>query len=277
MKRNLLIPCIIFTLVLSGCGNISNESTETPSEIKSVISSELQIAEPNKGTESQQEVLEDTKVAPNTVVSSKDYYIENNWNKKVVNTQLADLTHDGVDDYVVTIIYVDSSVTTQDPSEMLDNAGVGYIQVYDGSDTDGLDALGTLLWEKEFASAHAGNAQVNLVHREGLDYLMPTDIYSMMGTYYFHYEVLYLDAKGNKHIVEEQSLNYDTIVDGEQKPLSVEQKQEIADFKEKLEAWFEGATLLVATDVALKEQLVSTPDKQYVPEDYYDVVLKEYE
>lgn len=277
MKRNLLIPSIILTLTLSGCSNASNQSTETQSEIQSVISSELQVQETIENTESQQAPLEDTKVAPNTKVSSKDYYIENDWNKRVLNVQLADVTHDGVDDYVVTIIYVDPSVTTQDPSEMLDNAGVGYIHVYDGSNTDGLDALGTLLWEKEFASAHAGNAQVNLVHREGLDYLMPTDIYSMMGTYYFHYEVLYLDAEGNKYIVEEQSLNYDTNKGGEQVPLSVEQKQEIGGFKEKLEKWFEGATLLVATDVALKEQLVSIPDKQYAPEDYYDVVLKEYE
>lgn len=276
MRRNLLIPSIILTLALTGCSNTSNQSTETQSEMQSTTSSELQVQETIENTESQQ-LLEDTKVAPNTKVSSKDYYIENDWNKRVLNVQLADLTHDGVDDYVVTIIYVNPSVTTQDPSEMLNNAGVGYIQVYDGSNTDGLDALGTLLWEKEFASAHAGNTQVNLVHREGLDYLMPTDIYSMMGTYYFHYEVLYLDAKGNKHVVEEQSLNYDTNKGGEQVPLSVEQKQEIGGFKEKLETWFEGATLLVATDVALKEQLVSSPDKQYAPEDYYDVVLKEYE
>lgn len=276
MKRNLLIPSIILTLALTGCSNTSNQSTETPSELQSATSSELQVQETIENTESLQ-LLEDTKVAPNTKVSSKDYYIENDWNKRVLNVQLADLTHDGVDDYVVTIIYVNPSVTTQDPSEMLNNAGVGYIQVYDGSNTDGLDALGTLLWEKEFASAHAGNTQVNLVHREGLDYLMPTDIYSMMGTYYFHYEVLYLDAKGNKHVVEEQSLNYDTNKGGEQVPLSVEQKQEIGGFKEKLETWFEGATLLVATDVALKEQLVSSPDKQYAPEDYYDAVLKEYE
>lgn len=277
MKRNLLIPSIILTLVLTGCSNTSNQSTETQSEIQSATSSEHQVQETIENTESQQQPLEATKVAPNTVVTSKDFYIENNWNKKVLNTQLADVTHDGVDDYVVTIIYVDPFVTSENPTQMLDNAGVGYLQVYNGSDTNGLDALGTLLWEKEFASAHAGNAQVNLVHRDGLDYLMPTDVYSMMGAYYFHYEVLHLDAEGNEYIVEEQSLNYDTNKGEEQVPLSAEQKKEIAGFKKNLEAWFEGATLLVATDVALKEQLVSTSDKQYVPEDYYDVVLKEYE
>ena len=277
MSRKLFITCIIFTLILSGCRSISNQSTETQSEIQSATSSELQIQETIENTESQQQPLEDTKVAPNTKVSSKDFYIENNWNKKVLNMQLADVTHDGVDDYVVTLIYVDPSVTSDNPTQMLDNAGVGYVQVYNGSDTKGLDELGTLLWEKEFASAHPGNAQVNLVHRDGLDYLMPTNIYSMMGIYAFSYEVLYLDSEGTIYEVEEKSLVYDTNKGIEQVPLSAEQKQEIAGFKENLEAWFEGAALLAATDVDIKEQLVSTPDKQYVPEDYYDVVLKEYE
>lgn len=277
MKRNLLVPCIIFTLALSGCGISNNESTVTQPEIQSLISSELQVHEIIENTESQQESSEDTKVAPNTKVSSKDYYIENNWNKKVVNTQLADLTHDGVDDYIVTIIYSDPSVITEDPSEMLYKHGTGYLQVYDGSTTEGQNNLGLLIWEEVFMAAHAGNAQVNLVQKDGYGYLMPTNIYSIMGTYEFQYEVLYLDAEGNTHIVEEQSLNYDTNKSGEQVSLSDAQKKEIADFKGKMEAWFDGATLLAATDVALKEQLVSTPNKQYVPEDYYNVVLKDYQ
>ena len=263
MKSKIFIFLFACVPILTGCSTKAIQETSLTEEN-------------TESVQFQQDVLQKLSAAPNTEVSSKDYYTENNWNKKIVNLQMADLTRDGVDDYIVTIIYTAPTVTTDDPSEMLKSGGVGYIQVYDGSNTTGLDELGTLLWEKEFAVAHAGNAQVNLVHRDELDYLMPTDIYAQMGNYYFHYEVLYLDAEGNIYIVEEQSLNYNTMENGEQRPFNDEEKQEIANFKEKMYTWFEGATLLVAADVNLPKQLVSTPGQQYVPEDYYETALQEY-
>ncbi len=262
LKYYLLCLVIVFVLTVRGCSNKTAQFGHLNKE----------------SSQNEPEGTSQTTAAPNTQASSKDYYTENNWNKKIINLQMADLTHDGTDDYIVTVIYVSPSITSQEASEMLASGGVGYVQVYDGSSTFGLDELGTLLWEKEFAAAHAGNTQINVVHRDGLDYLMPTDIYVQMGNYYFHYEVLYLDEKGNQYIAEEKSLTFNTYDKSayEQRPLNNEEKQEITKFKEQMTTWFEGATLLVAADVNLAKQLVSTPRQQYNPEDYYEDALAEY-
>ncbi len=245
MKRKIIILLFAFAFMLSGC------SAETEEETNAI------------------------KETPNIRVSSKDYYSENYWNKQIVDFWMADLTHDGVEDYIVTVIYTDSTVTTSDPAEMLEK-GVVFVQVFDGSTTRELGELGTLLWEKQFAAAHAGNGQVNLVHRDGRDYLMTTDIYSQMGNFDFQYQVFSLDREGNVNIIEEQSLKFNTLVNGEQRAFTDKEKQEISDFKKKLEVWFGGAALLVAADVDLPKQLVSTPEQQYVPEDYYNAALEKY-
>ena len=277
---------LLCMFILSGCSIVNIQERESESS-----NYEISKEDPSKITEKDQtETMEEDSseetqpetasrdIAPNAKIVSKDFYNENTWNKKVVNLEMADLTHDGVDDYVVTMIYVSSSVTSEDPADMLVNAGVGYIQVYDGSNTNGLDELGTLIWEKEFADAHPGNAQINLVSRDGKDYILSTGIDSQMGTYYFHYEVLSLDEKGNEYIIEENTLTYDTYdtTVHEQHPLNEEQKQEIKAFKQEIEAWFEGAVLLAATNVSLEKALVSTPMLKYVPEDFYETVLEQY-
>lgn len=245
MKSKIIILLFAFAFMLSGC------SAETEEETNAI------------------------KETPNIRVSFKDYYTENHWNKQIVNFQMADLTHDGVEDYIVTVIYTDPTVTISDPAEMLEK-GVVFVQVFDGSTTRELGELGTLLWEEQFAAAHVGNGQVNLVHRDGRDYLMTTDIYSQMGNFDFQYQVFSLDREGNVNIIEQQSLKFNTLVNGEQRTFTDKEKQEISDFKKNLEAWFGGAALLVAADVDLPKLLVSTSKQQYVPEDYYDAAFLEF-
>ena len=62
----------------------------------------------------------------------------------------------------------------------------------------------------------------------------------------------------------------------ENQELTTEQKKQLEAFKEHISAWFEDAALVVAADSGLKEQLVSTPELIYRPEDYYDFIWKAY-
>ncbi len=123
-----------------------------------------------------------------------------------------------------------------------------------------------------------GNVQVSIIHKDGLDYLLITNINLQFGSYYFHYQVQVLDTEGREYIVEDQTVSFDNFdtTTREQKPLSEEQKEEIQDFKERVTSWFEGATLLVATDVDNLEQYVTTPTQSYTPEQYYDEVWVRY-
>lgn len=235
--KNILVPLMAITLSLCGCGS-----------------------------EAAAEIVE-------TVVTDKDYYEENNWNKTVVYETRADLTHDGIEERIVTVLYAADDMTAKEPSEMLYEHADGYLWVYEGSTGKGEEDFGALLWEESFSAAHAGNTQVNLVWRDGQAYLLTTDIYAIMEQYEFGYEVLYLDAEGNTYTVAEKHLYYETDTD-EQKVFSEEEMQEIVAFKTELQSWFEEAVLLVAADAALEEQLVSTPDRQYAPQEYYDIVMQ---
>lgn len=208
----------------------------------------------------------------------QEHFAELGWNKKIIHLQTADVTHDGVQDFIQTVIWVAPDVTEEDPNKMLRSAGVGYVEVYDGSTASGSGDLGVKIWEQEFADARPGNIQVSLVHRGGLDYLLLSNIDSQFGTYYFQYRVQSLDRAGREYIIDDREIFFDNIDlnTHEQKPLSEEQKEEIRAFQEQISSWFEGAELLVAADSSLDAHLVSVPDRQYTPQQYYDRILPLY-
>ena len=216
---------------------------------------------------------------PYPASSELDYYAENNWSKKILNLQMADVTHDGVEDYIVTMIMLPptANVNTEDINELLDGAGEGYVQVYDGNVEFEPASSSTVkpIWEEDFAAATPGHVQISLVQREGLDYLLISHIQAQMGTYSFHYHVQSLDSEGREYIIERENLSFNNIdyMTYEQKPLSEEQKKEIAGFKDDISAWFEGATLLAGIE---EVNLVTTPEQAYIPEQFYDTVWLRY-
>ena len=198
------------------------------------------------------------------------------YNRRTVNLQTADVTHDGTQDYIRTVIWTAPGLDVKTPGEMLMSDGIGYVEVFDGRhDYDPENTSATPIWEQEFAAALPGNVQVSLVHRDGKDYLLISDTEALQGTFSFWYEVLSLDNLGREYIVEQERLYFDNHAQ-ENQELTTEQKKQLEAFKEHISAWFEDAALVVATDSGLKEQLVSTPELIYRPEDYYDFIWKAY-
>lgn len=211
--------------------------------------------------------------------SEQDYYVENNWTKKILNLRMADVTHDGKDDYIVTMIMLPkgADVNSENIDELLYGAGEGYVQVYDGNIEFDPASSATVkpIWEEDFAAATPGHVQISLVQRNGLDYLLISHINAQQGSYRFQYQVQALDNKGREYIIEKEDVGFDNIdyKTYEQKPISEEQKQQIEVFKEHISGWFEGATLLAGIDDV---NLVTTPKQMYVPEDIYDTIWPKY-
>lgn len=198
------------------------------------------------------------------------------YNRKTINLQTADVTQDGTEDYIRTVIWTPSGSEAKTPQEMLNNAGVGYVEVFDGrKDYDPENTVATPIWEQEFASARPGNVQVSLVHRDGKDYLLLGDIEALQGTFSFTYEVLSLDNRGREYIVEQEGLYFDNHSQ-ENQSLTTEQKQQLEAFRTHISAWFEEAVLVVVADVDDRAQVVSTPQTTYRPEDYYDIIWSKY-
>ena len=198
------------------------------------------------------------------------------YNRKAINLQTADVTHDGTADYIRTAIWTAPGLEAKTPQEMLVSDGIGYVEVFDGrKDYNPENTTATSIWEQEFAAALPGNVQVSLVHRDGKDYLLLSNIEALQGIFSFRYEVLSLDNLGREYIVEQESLLFDNHAQENQR-LTAEQKEQVEAFKEHISAWFEDAVLVVAADVGLEEQLVSTPELIYRPEDYYDFIWERY-
>ena len=207
----------------------------------------------------------------------QSYYKENNWTEKSLNVEMEDMTHDGIADYIVTMIMLPPTVDAKedDISKLLEEGGEGYVQVFDGREKfdPANPSKSRPIWEEGFAAARPGNIQISLVKKDGLAYLLLSDISSYFGVYNFWYQVVWLDEKGKENVIDSANVTFDTYdhVKNEQMPINAAQKQQIAEFKVQISKWFEDAVLLAGVgDVSL----VTTPARRYAPEEFYDTVWK---
>lgn len=156
----------------------------------------------------------------------RSYYEENNWNRKILNVEKADVTHDGVADFIVTMIMLPPTVGVKEENiaTLLYEGGEGYVQVFDGEQEFDLENPASFrpIWEKPFAAASPGNIQISLVQREGRYYLLLSSISSYFGRYNFWYQVLALDEEGRQYVVDgmDQTLDTYNYEIHEQMPLS---------------------------------------------------------
>lgn len=209
------------------------------------------------------------------------YYEELGFSAITCNVITADVTHDGVDDEIVTVLYNDPDALSGDVYEVLNKAGVGFVQVFDGSveaTTENIAGITeenrNLIWQKEFAHARVGNTQVSVVTRDGMDYLLVSNINEQQGGFSYSYQVVALDSDSHEYVVDEASVGFDT---PEHAGIPTEeQKGQLQEFKATIEQWFTDATLIVATDVNADRHYVSTMEEMFAPNDYYNSVWARY-
>lgn len=211
------------------------------------------------------------------ISGERSYYEENKWTGKILNVEMADVTHDGVADFIVTMIMLPPTVDVKEENidTLLYEGGEGYVQVFDGEQEFDLEnpASSRPIWEKAFAAARPGNIQISLVQRFGRYYLLLSNVSSYFGRYNFWYQVQALDEEGREYIVDGIDLTLDTYnyETHEQMPLSNEQLLQIKGFRESISKWFEGAVLLAGIgDV----NFVTTPGRRYTPEEFYGMIWK---
>lgn len=213
----------------------------------------------------------------------EDGYIKNNDFRVQLNMMKADLTHDGVEDYIETFIYLPAATDMSgDVNELAqqqiqyDNA---FVRVYDGVEANS-EKMAEPIWTGTYSVVHAGNGQVNLVNENGLYYLLESSVWEGQGSIAYSFKVFSLDSEGRKYIVEHGEIGSDTIgitSDEEYKTIMAERKLLVADFKEQLTPWLEGGIIIVATDVTDDIAMIATEKVQFTPQEFYDIVWKSYE
>ena len=194
--------------------------------------------------------------------------------EKVVNVLWADVTHDGVDDEIVTSVTYWDEQENMTPEELLNKNEICMVRVYDGNATewihdaqkyaakDGYYTNGAL-WEQELALAHVANGQVFLVEREGKYYIMYHSPWSGQGVGAFRYQVFSMDETGTVYDKDVRSFDFEYEWDGyvAQNNPPVEEAKEYAD---AVSEWVKNGKVVAITEVC-EEPVISTfgKEKQY--------------
>ena len=206
-----------------------------------------------------------------------DAYEEENYTRIRLNLMQADVTHDGIPDHIETLMYLPPEMDmTQDIDTLVEwqiSVDNVLIQVYDGG-TATADSLGTPIFCSGYSTAHVGNGQLSVVHRDGKDYLLESTLWQGQGATDYKFNVLTLDGAGHQYIVDHGEFHWDS---RNTEDTLERLNQEIAVFREELSPWIEEGRIVVAADLGLypgKEYRITTEKVQYEPKEFYDQMLK---
>ena len=204
--------------------------------------------------------------------------------QKVVYTIEADLNHDGIMDTIVSSISYESGNENKTAEELMEMGEVCTIKVYDGADISGE----TCIYERRLYNTRPGCRQIILVHEDGKDYLMTCDNIERKEQVCYSYTVEYYEVYdennawwdyyyNSKNELEESDSVYfktETVNPIEYYGLP-ENKENMPLYRKNMEAWFEGATFIAGVDTNdEKKYYISTDEKVYEPEEYFDNVWK---
>ncbi len=245
-----------------GAGETESESaTESESETESESDTETE-SEAETKSESETEPESETESEAETQIETPSAY------EKVIYETTADLNHDGIDDLVRTIIWSEDN-----RFDLVSESDEAYIQVFAGKGTGNYD--NTPCYTSDYCStSHSANATYCLTERNGMDYLMYSNMYEHQGDANYEYCVFYLSTDQEAKIIEvEKELNsFATSPFWPQWLYSDHRESVVTPLRyEKMEDWISCGTILVALDVSTPVYY-STQENIYPASKYYDYI-----
>lgn len=176
-------------------------------------------------------------------------------NMQEVYTGYFDLTHDGIKEKVVTMVYTENN--NQNPVSSLYGTGYGVVAVYKHVEDDKYENIP--LWTESFSIAHTGNIQLFITHKDGFDYLIEASTYAGQGSFSYSYDVISPECfcfDSYHETFDESNLSTSQFFDG-------------------IEKWLnEDSLLLVTADIDMpdgKELILTTDDEKHLAMEYLDV------
>ncbi|WP_409969886.1 hypothetical protein RFF05_08295 [Bengtsoniella intestinalis] len=179
--------------------------------------------------------------------------------KKVIYTQMADVTHDGIDDVIETSITILSDMQDKTLKALLKMTIPCDIAVYDTT-----LSTNKPIYEQSYGAPHTANGQLSLVEVDGLFYLLEGSLYAGQGAYTFVHSIFSLDNQGNRQVQTEDSAE-GQLSDGDA-------ASKIQAYFSNLTPWIESATAIAILDINLENQMVSTENESYLAKDYYEAM-----
>lgn len=270
----LLTLALTITVLLSGCGSENvevNKTIENTPIPETTVTPPIECAEETEPPQAVEEIVSGEYEYGN-------YYIEEGYLSIELYRQMADVTTDGVLDYIVTSFYILPEEWAKETSleeKIAENIWLAdsCVAIYDGTTVSG-DELGEAIWKGYYAAPHCGNGQISLVHDADGEYLLASDLYIGMGEASYSYKVFSLSSDGEEQVKDEWF--FSVRIEGDTEAPYEEQEECLKTFREKIAPWVEKGELIVATDVDMEEQLISMEDKRYTAADYYNKALDKY-
>lgn len=195
------------------------------------------------------------------------------WVKEEINAEKYDVTHDGIPDEIITSLEYDPAFADVDTAqqEMEQQLKVGFlrVEVFRGKENPADRNKEHAIWAGEYSSAHTGNGQLSIVHKDGQDWMLTSSLNTGQGFAALEYKIFSLDQNGQEEILDKQSAEFEMI----QRELPDAYKE----FQASLNQYTEDGILLIACDIDLEDQFVRTKDTPWVPQDYYENAFKKFE
>lgn len=240
--------------------NMQNPTTEDIDVYVSVRNVEVRIAESEPVEESSNESAEDVS----------------EWITEEINVEKRDITHDGVEDYIVTSMtylseVVDVNATLEEKIAQQVMYDIVSVKVYEGNNNADTYSEEQLLWSQEYSRVHVGNGQLSVVQRDEKDYLLTSNLWAGQGSATWEFEVFSLNETGDKEVIEKQSVEFQLKED------EYADAENYAEFQELLEEYIKDGMLIAACDIDLEQQLIRTQESQYIPQDYYSNAFIKYD
>ena len=205
-------------------------------------------------------------------------YVEN----KVLFETTADLNHDSIEDLVQTVLtYHPTDEVVGD--DVTHPANSVFIRIYFGIREGEYEesAVSTDI----VSMSHNANGTFVLTQKDGLDYLIFSNMYQMQGEADYQYKVYYLDEDGSELVVKSDLVSFICDPWNINWEEGVHREDVIPTFKEGLENWLsETSLILISFDVS--EETYYTAENCVIPASMYyekvwerneDEVLEEYE
>ncbi len=246
--------------------NMQNPTTEDMDVYVMVRNVEVRIADHEPVEELEKQLPEEKPDEPMEEKENVGSQKAPEWITEEINVEKRDVTHDGVADYIVTSMtyepaYMDANASLLDRIEKHIRFDLVQVNVYEGQELSDTYRDENLLWSHDFSSVHVANGQLSIVQWKGQDYLLMSNLWGGQGTAGWDYEVFSFNASGEKHVLDNKSIQFEM---GEGS--SAEGYEE---FQHSLERYIPNGTLIVACDIDMERQLVRTEGTSYTSQDYY--------
>ena len=244
--------------------NMQNPTTEDIDVYVNVRNVEVRIGENVPIEENRNENAED----------EPDANVEAEWITEEINVEHRDVTHDGVEDYIVTSMRYDSAIIDMNAVQADKIAqqiiyDVVSVKIYEGQKDSDTYSEEELLWSRDYSTVHVGNGQISIIRLDGKDYILTSNLWGGQGVATWDYEVFSLNEAGAREVIDNQSVEFEM-----DKNNSAES---YAEFKAALEGYTTDGILIAACDIDLERQFIRTQESQYIPQDYYSNAFIKYD